>query len=279
MSFLESVLYPTINVNDNKLEKALYNKTVLISGASFGIGRLLAEKIAFPNTKVLILGRTEEQLKLVTSNIKKKGGNAQYYVGDLREKTTTKELLGLINKDHITIDVFVNNAGKSIRRSVYDSVGRFHDFTRTMDLNYYAPVELILSLLPGISKNKGQIINVSSIIVLFPSIPLWSAYQASKGAFHIWFKSVNPELNLKGVATNNIYLPLVKTRMIEPTERFSKLPSMDVEKAMQIVSNSIIRRSYNYKPWWVIIVKPLILLFRKPFNWITIKRLKQKNDS
>lgn len=274
MSFLESVLYPSIKVSNRKLEKALENKTVLISGASFGIGRLLAEKIAFPNTKLFILGRTEEELKQACLNIKKKGGNAQYFVGDLREEKTTKDFLDLIKKEKIVVDLFVNNAGKSIRRSVYESIDRFHDFKRTMDLNYYAPVELILSLLPSLSKQKGQIINISSIIVLFPSIPLWSAYQASKGAFHIWFKSIRPELKLRGVATNNVYLPLVKTRMIEPTKKFNKLPAMDAEQAVQIISNSIIRRSYNYKPWWTIIVKPLIIIFKGPFYRVTIMNSK-----
>ena len=274
MPFLQSVLYPNVKVSDSKLEKALIDKTILISGASFGIGRLLAEKIAFPKTNVVILGRTEEQLKEVCSIINKKGGNAQYFVGDLREKKTTKEFLDLIKNENISVDIFVNNAGKSIRRSVYESIDRFHDFTRTMDLNYYAPVELILSLLPSMSKQKGQIINISSIIVLFPSIPLWSAYQASKGAFHIWFKSIKPELNLRGVATNNIYLPLVKTRMIAPTQKFKKLPAMDPEQAMQIITNSIVKRNYNYKPWWTMVVKPLILIFKRPFYKATIMNSK-----
>ena len=275
MPFLQSLLYPNVKVNDNRLEKALLDKTILISGASFGIGRLLAEKIAFPKTKVVILGRTEDQLKEVCTIINQKGGNAHYFVGDLREKKTTKEFLNLIKNENISVDIFVNNAGKSIRRSVYESIDRFHDFTRTMDLNYYAPVELILSLLPSMSKNKGQIINISSIIVLFPSIPLWSAYQASKGAFHIWFKSIKPELNLRGVAANNIYLPLVKTRMIAPTQKFEKLPAMDPEQAMQIITNSIVKRNYNYKPWWIMVVKPLILIFKRPFFKATIMNSKQ----
>jgi len=274
MSYLHSLLYPAIKVSNSKLEKALLNKTILISGASFGIGRLLAEKVAFPKTKILILGRTEDQLKEVCSNINKKGGNAIYFVGDLREKETTKKLLDLLKKENILVDVFVNNAGKSIRRSVYESIDRFHDFTRTMDLNYYAPVELILFLLSGLSKRKGQIINISSIIVLLPSIPLWSAYQASKGAFHIWFTSIKPELNLKGVATNNIYLPLVKTRMIAPTKNFNNLPAMDPEQAMRIISNSIIKRNYNYKPWWIVLLKPLIQIFKKPFFKATIMKYK-----
>ena len=274
MPFLQSLLYPNVKVNDDRLEKVLLDKTILISGASFGIGRLLAEKIAFPKTKVVILGRTEDQLKEVCTIINQKGGNAQYFVGDLREKKTTKEFLNLIKNENISVDIFVNNAGKSIRRSVYESIDRFHDFTRTMDLNYYAPVELILSLLPSMSKNKGQIINISSIIVLFPSIPLWSAYQASKGAFHIWFKSIKPELNLRGVAANNIYLPLVKTRMIAPTQKFEKLPAMDPEQAMQIITNSIVKRNYNYKPWWIMVVKPLILIFKRPFFKATIMNSK-----
>ena len=92
MSFLQSLLYPNVKVSDAKLEKALLNKTILISGASFGIGRLLAEKMAFPKTKVLILGRTEEQLKEVCTIINQNGGNAQYFVGDLREKKNYKRV-------------------------------------------------------------------------------------------------------------------------------------------------------------------------------------------
>lgn len=273
MSFLQSVLYPNIKVSEKKLEQALWNKTILISGASFGIGRLLAEQIIFPKTRVFILGRTEENLIEVCNNINQKGGNATYFVGDLREKLTVERLITQMKAQNIAVDVFVNNAGKSIRRSIYQSLDRFHDFTRTMDLNYYAPVELALSLIPGLSKQKGQIINISSIIVLLPSMPLWSAYQASKGAFHIWFKSIKPELNKKGVATNNIYLPLVRTRMIAPTKKFNNVPVMEPEQAMRIITKSIVNRNYNYKPWWTIVVKSLITTFKVPFFKSTIKKV------
>lgn len=102
------------------------------------------------------------------------------------------------------LDVIVSNAGKSIRRSIHDSLDRYHDFTRTMAINYFAPVRLLLSIIPLLEKNKGQIINVSTINALLLPIPYWAAYQASKGAFDTWFRSVAPELNAIGIATTTI---------------------------------------------------------------------------
>lgn len=270
MSFIQTILYPDFSTSPRKLEKALKGKTVLITGASFGIGRLLSEKLSFPETKLVLVGRTEEKLQEACDFAIKKGTKATYFVGDLREELTIKNLVNQLEEDNITVDIFVNNAGKSIRRSVYHSLDRFHDYTRTMSLNYYAPVQLALKLIPGLSRNNGQIINISSIIVLLPALPMWSAYQSSKGAFHFWLKSVRPELKKLGVATNNVYLPLVRTRMIAPTKKFQKLPVMEPEQAMEIIARTILKRKFQYKPWWTNIVKVLLFFFRVPFNKATI---------
>lgn len=271
MSLLTKILYPNFNISDKKLEKQLFGKTVLISGASFGIGRLLAEKIAFPNTYIIILGRTEEQLQEVCTAIRTKGGKAHYFVGDLRVPEVIKNFAQDLEQKKIKVDVFVNNAGKSIRRSIYQSLDRFHDFSRTMSLNYYAPVDLCLNILPGLTEKKGQIINISSFIVLFPAMPLWSAYQASKGAFHIWLKSIAPELKKRGVSCNNIYMPLVRTRMIAPTKKFEKAPVMEPEQAMQIIAKTLVNKNFEFKPWWIGIAKLAFTLFGKTYAKKVIK--------
>lgn len=271
MSFLTKILYPNFNISSKKLEQVLKNKTVLISGASFGIGRLLAEKIAFPDTLVVITGRTEEKLIEVCNAIKAKGGKSVYFAGDLREKRTIQNIANGLKANNTEVDIFVNNAGKSIRRSIYESTDRFHDFTRTMSLNYYAPVDLCLKILPGLTQQKGQVINISSFIVLFPAMPLWSAYQASKGSFFIWLQSIKPELAKRGVKCNNIFLPLVRTRMIAPTKKFDKAPVMEPEQAMQIIAKAILQKKYEYKPWWINIAKLTYFLFKKPYHKSILK--------
>lgn len=270
---LHRILYPKFSVSQKHLEQKLYNKTVLITGASFGIGRLLAEKLAFKNTNLVLMGRTSEKLKEVCEIIKKNGGNASYIPGDLRDQSTIDDVFKYLKSKNVGVDVFVNNAGKSIRRSIYSSLDRFHDFTRTMNLNYYAPIELVLKLLPEISKRNGQIINISSFLVLLPAMPFWSAYQASKGAFHTWLKSIQPELNKRGVTCSNIYLPLVRTRMIAPTKKFDKAPVMEPHQATEIIAKSILKKGYNFKPWWINLTRLAFRLFGKSY----IKRILKNN--
>lgn len=270
---LQRILYPKFSVSSKRLEEKLNNKTILITGASFGIGRLLAEKLAFKNTQLILMGRTSEKLEEVCNIVNKNGGNASYIAGDLREKSTIDEIFEFLKSKNLGVDIFVNNAGKSIRRSIYNSLDRFHDFTRTMNLNYYAPVELGLKLLPVISKRNGQIINISSFIVLLPAMPFWSAYQASKGAFHTWLKSIQPELNKRGVVCNNIYLPLVRTRMIAPTKKFEKVPVMEPQQATEIIAKSILKKDYNFKPWWINLTKIAFRLFGKTYTKRTLKNI------
>lgn len=264
MSFVTKILFPSHKVSDRKLEEVLKNKTILISGASFGIGRLLAEKIAFPNTHIIIMGRTEDKLKEVCELVKLKGAKADYYVGDLRNQGVIEKCLKELGDREISIDIFVNNAGNSIRRSIYDSLDRFHDFTRTMSLNYYVPVNISLALIPWMTKNKGQIINISSIIVKLKPLPMWSAYQASKGAFYSWIQSVKPELLREGMFVNNICLPLVQTRMISPTKKFDKLPVMAPEAAMNLITKAMVNKDFNYKPWWTNLVKGVSRFIKLP---------------
>jgi short-subunit dehydrogenase len=254
LSFMEAMLFPRKIVNYDRLNATLQGKTVLITGASFGIGEALVRLLSNTGAHLILVARTQEKLvtlqqELATCNI-----NITILAADLRQENEVKKLLEVLLKLPDGIDIVVNNAGKSICRSIYASLDRFHDFTRTINLNYLAPVQLLLALIPILTQRKGQIINISATNVLLLPAPYWSAYQASKSAFDQWFRCVLPELNAAGVATSSIYLPLVRTRMIEPTAFYSKMPAMKPTHVAAIIAKSIYTRKKIFKPWWLFFI-------------------------
>ena len=162
------------------ITKAVNGKNILITGGSSGIGEHTAHLLSECGAHVILLARTEEKLKEVKEAIEALGGKASYYPCDLTNMDDIEKTTNKIIADFDHIDVLVNNAGRSIRRSVHESVNRFHDFERTMNINYFGAVKIILGFLPiMISRQAGQIINISSIGVLANS-PRFAAYVASK---------------------------------------------------------------------------------------------------
>lgn len=260
--FIEHLLFPATHVDQKKLHAALKHKTVLITGASFGIGEALAYKLATSEANLLLVGRTADKLLQVKQSIEKLGGQAEYFVADLSQPDELANLISHIKALDNGVDVFVSNAGKSIKRSILESLDRYHDFSRTMALNYDAPVQLSLAMIPMLIRNAGQIINVSAVNVLLAPAPKWAAYQASKSAFDQWFRSVAAELNAKNVATTSVYLPLVKTRMIAPNKSYDNMPAMNPEHVANIICKAIINRSRWYKPYWLILGELASVLFR-----------------
>ena len=211
------LFFPFLRYSPSKLQQRLAGKTVLITGASFGIGESLAESLAATKAHLLLVARTADKLLAVKQKIEANGGRADVFPCDLSDAAAVQSLLQKLLQLPDGIDVVVNNAGKSIRRSIFDSLDRLHDFSRTMNLNYFGPVQLLLALIPTLVARRGHVINISAVNVLLTPAPKWAAYQASKTAFDQWLRSIGPELNARGVATTSIYLPLVRTRMIEPT--------------------------------------------------------------
>jgi len=145
-----------------------------------------------------------------------------------------------------------------------------------MAINYFAPVQLLLSLIPILKRNKGHIINVSTVNVLLVPFPYWAAYQASKSAFDTWFRSVAPELNAMGIATSSVYLPLVKTRMILPTKAYQKLPAMSPEHVAKIICRLICTRKRKYRPWWMLPGQFASIMFRGIWETAVPAVLKKK---
>ena len=271
-NLLEYVLFGQNGVDRQKLEPAVEGKTVLITGASYGIGEQLAYQLGKTKAKLFLVARSHDKLLQVKDRVEALGGNAEIYVANLRQQEQLSALLNYIKEENIEIDIFVNNAGKSINRSIYDSLDRMHDFERTMSLNYYAPLEILLELIPTLIQKRGQVISVSAANVLLIPAPKWAAYQASKVAFDHWFRSVSIELNAKGVATSTLYLPLVKTRMIEPNAAYKKMPAMKASHVADIICRAMIKRNRVYSPWWLGFGQLASLFFRKPIERYLVSR-------
>ncbi|MBW4621733.1 MAG: SDR family NAD(P)-dependent oxidoreductase [Cyanosarcina radialis HA8281-LM2] len=259
---MKLLFFPFIRFSKSQLERRLAGKTVLITGASYGIGESLVEILAETQARLLLVARTAEKLEILKQKVEAKGGQADIFPCDLRNPAEVRSLLESLQQLPDGIDIVVNNAGKSIRRSIFDSLDRLHDFTRTMNLNYFGPVQLMLALIPTLVARRGHVINISAVNVLLVPAPKWAAYQASKTAFDQWFRSVGLELNARGISTTSIYLPLVRTRMIEPTEAYRHAPAMKPEEAAQLICHAIISRRRIYAPWWLMLGQLASVLLR-----------------
>lgn len=234
-----------------RLRVAVAGKVVLVTGASHGIGRAAAVQLAEAGATVLLVARTAAALEELAAELRAAGGIAFAHPADLTDVEAIPALVERIVAAHGVPDVVVNNAGKSIRRSIDRSYDRFHDFTRTADLNYLGPVRLLLALLPLMrERGSGHIVNVSTVGVLLPPTPRWSAYQASKAAFDVWLRSVAAETHRDGVTATGLYMALVYTRMSAPTDDFKLVPGLTPDEAAGLIAHAIVDRPPSIAPWW-----------------------------
>jgi short-subunit dehydrogenase len=224
------------------LEDAVSGKTVLITGASSGIGRATALKLGGAGATVLLVARTKEKLDELAQEIEDVGGTAYSHPANLTDMDDIDRMADEVLAKYGSVDILINNAGKSIRRSVDRAYDRFHDYQRTMQLNYFGPVKLILKLLPEMrEQGSGHIINVSTI-GLQVNTPRFSAYVASKAALDAFSRSVGPEVIGDGVHLTTIYMPLVRTPMIAPTKIYDRFPTLTPEEAAEMITDAIRKR-------------------------------------
>jgi short-subunit dehydrogenase len=224
------------------LSERVEGRTVMITGASSGIGRDAALKVAAAGGHVLLVARTREKLEEVAGEIRSGGGTAFVHPCDLSDLLDIDRLIATVLEQHGPPDVLVNNAGRSIRRSVRRSYDRFHDYERTMQLNYFGAVRLILGFLPGMrERGSGHIINISTM-GLQSNTPRFSAYLASKAALDAFSRSIASEIIMEGVHITTIYMPLVRTPMIAPTKHYDRLPARSPDSAAEMIVEAIRRR-------------------------------------
>ncbi len=209
----------------------LAGRRVLVTGASSGIGEATARACAARGATVLLVARRADALDRVRSEIEATGGTASSYPCDLTDAARTERLVAQVIEEHGGVDLLVNNAGRSIRRSIALSYDRMHDFERTMAINYFAPVRLMLGLLPGmVERGDAHVVNILTWGVQVKA-PKFAAYIASKSALDVWSRIAGRELYGDGVTFTNIRMSLVRTAMIGPTDAYRRAPALTSEQA------------------------------------------------
>jgi NAD(P)-dependent dehydrogenase (short-subunit alcohol dehydrogenase family) len=227
---------------DRSLAGKVKGKVAVVTGGTSGIGEATAYKLAEAGAQVVVVARDAEKAKPVMARIKAMGGKAKFHSCDLADLADCDRLVAAVLREHGRCDFLVNNAGRSIRRGIASSFDRFHDFERTMQLNYFGSLRLIMGFLPSMMKHRhGHIVNISSIGVLTQA-PRFSAYVASKAALDAFTGCAASEFNDNNIAFTTINMPLVRTPMIAPTKLYNHVPTLTPEQAADLVVEAIVYR-------------------------------------
>jgi NAD(P)-dependent dehydrogenase (short-subunit alcohol dehydrogenase family) len=227
---------------DHSLEGNVKGKVVLITGASSGIGKHSAIRLAEAGAHVLLVARSADKLEETAAEIAELGGLSTSYTADVSNLEDCDRLVAEVLENHEFVDILLNNAGRSIRRSIELSFDRFHDFERTMQINYFGAIRLICGFAPSMLERKtGHIINMSSISALTPS-PRFSAYVASKSALDAWTRAAAVEFSDRNVRMTTINMPLVRTPMIEATTVYDSMPVLTPDEAVDMVVEAVIKK-------------------------------------
>ncbi|MBT9514537.1 MAG: SDR family oxidoreductase, partial [Acidovorax sp.] len=216
---------------DRSLKGTVAAKVVLITGGSSGIGLAAAHKFAEAGATTIICGRDQDKLDEACAEAKAKGYAFIAYSADIADMADCDRFVQLLVDNHGGVDFLINNAGRSIRRAIESSYDRFHDYERTMQLNYFGCLRVTMGFLPGmVEKRKGHVVNISSIGVL-TNAPRFSAYVASKAALDAWTRCASSEFADQGITFTTINMPLVRTPMIAPTKIYNNVPTLSPEEA------------------------------------------------
>ncbi|MFT4240949.1 MAG: SDR family oxidoreductase [Acidovorax sp.] len=225
---------------DRTLKGTVAGKVVLITGGSSGIGLAAAHKFAEAGATTIICGRDQEKLDEACAEAKARGYEFIAYPADIADMTDCDRFVKLLIDRHGGVDFLINNAGRSIRRAIESSYDRFHDYERTMQLNYFGCLRVTMGLLPGmVEKRRGHVVNISSIGVL-TNAPRFSAYVASKAALDAWTRCASSEFADQGITFTTINMPLVRTPMIAPTKIYNNVPTLSPEEAADMIAQACI---------------------------------------
>jgi short-subunit dehydrogenase len=229
-------------VQGRTLADAVDGTITLITGGSSGIGEAAAKKIAAAGGEVVLVARTQENLDKVAGEIRSSGGTAHVYPCDLTDMDAIAAMADRVLADLGGVDMLINNAGRSIRRSLALSYDRIHDYQRTMQLNYLGAVQLILKFIPGMrERGFGHIINVSSVGVQTRA-PRFGAYIASKAALDSLCDALQAEVVGDDIKFTTVHMALVRTPMISPTKMYDKFPALTPDQAAGVITDAIVQR-------------------------------------
>ena len=239
--YWERHLDPDLHI-DRSLRGTVGGKVVLVTGGSSGIGLAAAHKFAEAGATTLICGRDQDKLDEACKEAKARGYSFVAYPVDLADMADVDRFVQVLIENHGGVDFLINNAGRSIRRAIESSYDRFHDFERTMQLNYFGCLRVTMGLLPSmVAKRKGHVVNISSIGVL-TNAPRFSAYVASKAALDAWTRCAASEFQDQGITFTTINMPLVRTPMIAPTKIYNNVPTLAPEEAADMIADACISK-------------------------------------
>jgi NAD(P)-dependent dehydrogenase (short-subunit alcohol dehydrogenase family) len=239
--YWERHLDPDLHV-ERSLAGAVRGKVVMITGAADGIGKATALKAAAAGATVIVVDRDREKLERMRAELAPRGWALSFHHADLTDAGEVARLAAAAAEAHGAVDVLVNNAGHSIRRSIEHSYERFHDFERVMSVNYFGALRLTLALLPAMQQRRsGHVINISSLGVL-TNAPRFAAYVASKSAMDAFARCAAAEFADSGIEFTTVYMPLVRTQMSAPTESYRNVPMLSPEQAAELVARAMIHR-------------------------------------
>jgi short-subunit dehydrogenase len=230
-----------------RLARAVGGRTVLLTGASSGIGRALAHQLADAGARLVLVARDAARLERTLAEVRERGAGGVALRADLADREEVRRLQGALRGE--AVDVLVNNAGLSIRRTVARSLERPEDYERLLAVNTLGPIALTLGLLPGmLARGRGHVVNVSTIGVQ-AGAPNFSGYVASKAALDHFARSLMLELGRGPVRVTTVIMPLVRTPMIDP-EVYERFPALGAQQAARRIGRALIRRPVRVAPWW-----------------------------
>jgi len=241
----------------------LRGKRILVTGASSGIGEVSAETLAAEGAELIVVARREDALKALVERITAQGGKATAFPVNLVDLYAVDDLVDVVGP----VDILINNAARSIRRPLADSLERWHDIERIMDLNYYSPLRLIRGLLPGmIERGEGHIINVASWRVLPEASPLFGPYIASKAALSAVSRVIETELKPQGVHSTTLFYPLVATPMVAATNAYDGMPALSSDEAARWMLTAARKRPVRIAPRMAVAARALDVVSPRLLN-------------
>ena len=252
----------------------LNGKRILLTGASTGIGESAAEEFARRGATVIAVARRKDLLDALVGRIEDRGGTATAIPCDLSDMDAVDALVADVENQFDGVDILINNAGRSIRRPLAESLERWHDVERTMVLNYYSPLRLIRGIAPAmLQRGDGHIINVSTWGVFSEASPLFSVYNASKAALSAVSRVIETEWSGKGVHSTTLYYPLVATPMIAPTKVYEGLPALTPREAAGWMVTAARTRPVRIAPRMAVVAQALDTIGP---GWVTALMKRQR---